>query len=473
MKKLIIACLILILVTSAAYAVILPAGIFSDNAVLQQGVRVPVWGYADNGERVTVSFQGQTVSCVAKDGKWMVRLAPLKPGGPFKMDISGSSSQTMELSNILVGEVWVCSGQSNMQFPLSSASNSLEAINSSENPKIRLYTVPMSASYTPVNDLRSRWMECNPQDVTNFSAVGYFFGRSLQKNLNVPVGLINTSWGGTIAEAWTSPAGLAKLKDYSAWVADENAKKADGPNHPSVLYNAMISPMIPYAIKGAIWYQGESNAGQAYKYRKLFPTMIQSWRDAWGEGNFPFLFVQLAPFMAIKDEPQESAWAELREAQLLTTKTCPNTAMAVITDVGDPNDIHPKKKEPVGDRLAIAARGIVYHQKIEYSGPIYKSMKINGNSVELSFDHIGSGLEAKDGDLKGFAIAGADKKFVFAQAKIDGDKVIVSSPQVPNPTAVRYGWADCPVVNLYNKEGLPASPFRTDDFPMVTAPKAQ
>jgi len=470
MRKVFIIAIALALSATAAGAAVVPAALFSDNAVLQQGIAVPVWGFADNGEKVTVKFQDQTLSTVAKDGKWMVTLAPLKAGGPFKMSIAGSN--TIELSNILVGEVWVCSGQSNMQFGLQSAANGPEAVAAATNPNIRLFSVPLKTSYTPLDSMQSSWALCSPETAKSFTAVGYFFGRDLNKALGVPVGLINSSWGGTFAETWVSPEGFKALPSYAAWIAEANAKKPEGPNNPSVLYNAMINPLIPYAIKGAIWYQGESNAGAAFKYRTLFPTMIKSWRDGWGEGDFTFLFVQLAPFTAIKTEPEESEWAELREAQLLTTKTSPKAGMAVITDVGDPGNIHPTQKEPVGGRLALAARKIAYGQDIVYSGPIYKGMKVMADSITLYFDNVGGGLVAKDGDLKGFAVSGADKKFVWATATIvGGNKVVVKSPSVPNPVAARYGWANCPVVNLFNAEGLPASPFRTDDFPMLTGPK--
>ena len=471
MKRLLIIGILVALWATAAGAAVVPAALFSDNAVLQQGIPAPVWGFADNGEKVTVRFQDQELSTVAKDGKWMVRLAPLKAGGPFSMTITGSN--TIELANILVGEVWVCSGQSNMQFGLQSAANGSEAVASATNPNIRLFSVPLKTSYTPLDSIQSSWALCSPETAKSFTAVGYFFGRGLSKALGVPVGLINSSWGGTFAETWVSPEGFKALPDYAGWIAEANAKKPEGPNNPSVLYNAMINPLIPYAIKGAIWYQGESNAGAAFKYRTLFPTMIKSWRDGWGEGDFTFLFVQLAPFMKINPEPEESAWAELREAQLLTTKTSPKAGMAVITDLGDPVDIHPKQKDPVGARLALAARKIAYGQDIVYSGPIYKGMKRRGGSITLYFDNVGGGLlVAKDGELKGFAVAGADREFVWATATIvNGNKVVVKSPSVPNPVAARYGWANCPVVNLWNKDGLPASPFRTDDFPMLTAPK--
>lgn len=466
MKRLVIVAVALLLMATASGAVVKPAGLFTDNAVLQQGISVPVWGTADTGEKVTVKFQGQEVSTETKDGRWMVRLAPLKSGGPFDMTITGSN--TIELKNVLVGEVWVCSGQSNMAFALSRATNAADAIAAAKDPMLRLYTVPHKTSYTSVDNVESNWVQSDSDTAKDFSAVAYFFGRDLRKALNVPVGLIHSSWGGTFAQAWTSPQGLKALPEYDQWVKDENEKQASGPNHASVLYNAMINPLIPYAVKGAIWYQGEANAGKAYQYITLFPGMIKSWREAWGEGDFPFLFVQLAPFTVGWHE----SWAELREAQLLTLKNSPRTGMAVTTDVGNPTNIHPTDKEPVGARLALAARKIAYGQNIVFSGPIYKGMKRDAKGITLYFDHVGSGLVAKDGDLKGFMLAGADNKFVEAKASIvGGNKVLVTNPAVADPANVRYGWTDCPVVNLFNKEGLPASPFRTDSLPMTTMPK--
>ncbi len=477
MKRIVLFAVVLTTLATAGMATIKPAALFCDNAVLQQGMPVPVWGTADNGEKVTVQFQGQTVQAVVKDGKWMARLEPLKAGGPFKMMLFYSNKPATEavvLNNILVGEVWVCSGQSNMHWSLERTTTGEQAIKEAAIPNLRLFTVPLKTSYTPLDSVDAAWVPSSPETAKSFSAVGFFFGRELSEARNVPVGLIHTSWGGTFAEAWTSPEGFKTLPEYASWIADEYAKKPDGPNHPSVLYNAMIHPLVPYAIRGAIWYQGESNAGKAFKYRELFPTMIKSWRDAWGQGDFPFLFVQLAPFGKITTEPGDSNWAELREAQLLTTKTCPSTGMAVITDLGDPADIHPRQKEPVGARLALAARKIAYGENIVYSGPIYKGMKRGRTEITVYFDHVGGGLAAKDGELKGFEIAGADQKFVNATAKIvGGNKVVVSSPTITNPVAVRYGWSNCPIVNLFNAEGLPASPFRTDDFPMVTNPASK
>lgn len=443
-------------------------GMFSDNAVLQRKISVPVWGTANNGEKVTVKIQRQTVTTVAQDGKWMVHLKPLKVGGPYTMTVSGDN--TIELKNILVGDVWICSGQSNMGFPLTAASNGKEAIAASKDPMLRLYAVPNICTDKPLDDVKSVWVESNPTTSGWFTAVGYFFGRDLRKALNIPIGLVNTSWGGSFAEAWTS---ASVLKAHPELNGIPPSLAGQAPHVASGLYNGMIYPLLPYAIKGAIWYQGESNAGAAYRYRELFPIMIKNWRDDWGQGDFPFLFVQLAPFEyePVTPDPKNSAWAELREAQLLTSLHTPKTGMAVITDLGDAKDIHPTRKEGVGARLALAARKIAYREKIVYSGPIYKSMKVDGNRITISFNHTGSGLMAKDGPLKGFAIAGDDKKFVWADAVISGKKIVVSSPKVVNPVAVRYGWANFPDVNLYNVEGLPASPFRTDDFPMLTMPK--
>jgi sialate O-acetylesterase len=297
--------------------------------------------------------------------------------------------------------------------------------------------------------------------------------------LNVPIGLIHSSWGGTIAEAWTSAEALQKLPDFAERLQQVERIRAAGesslpanqrrnPNVCTVLYNAMIAPLVPFGMKGVIWYQGESNAGRAYQYRTLLPTLIEDWRNRWGEGAFPFLIVQLANFLPVKPEPGEDEWAELREAQLFTAQKVPNCGLAVTIDIGDAADIHPKNKQEVGRRLALAALGIAYKRRIEYSGPIYKSYSREGSSIRIRFTHVDGGLVAHGGALQGFAIAGPDRKFVWAQARIEGDTVVVWSPAVSDPVAVRYGWAINPVVNLYNREGLPASPFRTDDWPGLT-----
>ncbi len=470
-------------------------GLFTDNMVLQQGKTIPVWGWADEGEVVTVRFRGHTRSTLTQQGKWFLRLEATTAGGPDTLSVSGRN--TLEIRNVLVGEVWVCSGQSNMEWPLSASFQPQNDITNSANPKIRLFTVPKLKSPAPVDDVKSTWVECSPDTVKSFSAVGYYFGRALQKARNVPVGLIHTSWGGSSAEAWMSEKALSSDPEYkrdildpfpAAWQAYEKAKQeaeSQGkqgpwpPWRPSELYNGMIAPILPFAMEGAIWYQGESNAGRAWQYRRLFPDMVRDWRTAWGQSNFTFLAVQLAPWdknrkrtlEQITEKPVESDWAELREAQVMATRTLPKLGLVVITDVGDKDDIHPTKKIPVGERLAQAARVIAYGERIAGLSPIQKSLKIKDNEAVVGFEHLKTGLAAVGDKLTGFAIAGPDRKFVWADAKIRGDRVVVSSPAVPKPVAVRYGWDDFPVVNLWSKEGLPVSPFRTDDFPMVTAPK--
>jgi sialate O-acetylesterase len=435
------------------------------------------------------------VSAIAKEGRWMIKLKPLKAGGPESLTIAGDN--TLVFTNVLVGEVWLCSGQSNMRFQLYRAENAEQAMAAANDAQLHLFSVPAEAVDEPQNDVSGIWSECTSQTVSNFSAVAYFFGRDIRRARKVPVGLIESSVGGTPAEAWTSRAALeadpemkkilekyaddlkafdpAKAKaehskqveKYQAAVkkAEANGTKppaapkpvnnpARSSRRPAGLYNAMIAPLQPFAIKGVIWYQGEANKSRAEQYKKLFPTLIQNWRAAWGEGDFPFLFAQIAPF--------QLSTAEIREAELQTWQLVPRTAMASTIDVGEATNIHPVKKEPVGARLALAARAIAYGEKIEYSGPVFSGMKIKDHRAELSFKHVGSGLVAKDGALKGFMVAGADGNFVPADAVIKGDKVLVSADSVSKPVSVRYGWAKVPDVNFYNREGLPANPFRTN-----------
>jgi sialate O-acetylesterase len=521
-----LATLILCLLTSPTWAAVKPSSLFSDNAVLQQNATVPIWGTAKEGEKVTVTFDGETETVLTKDGKWIVHLKPHKAGGPYTMTIAGEN--TITVNNVLVGEVWICSGQSNMAFGFAGSTTAGTETPNANYPKLRMLNVEHKLVLNPLADVTGNWVECSPTTVKNFSAVGYFFGRDIHKASGVPVGMIHSSVGGTAAQLWTSLTGLQKepalhayveelsaakaksdpaaeakyakeLADYPqklkawedttgkefgraimAWNSECQKSKAAGTalpprpeptapkpkppgdpvgKKPTALFNGMIAPLIPYAIRGVIWYQGESNNGKPFEYRTLFPRLIADWREKWGEGDIPFLFVQIAPY---KDDVPE-----LREAQFLTWKKTPNTAMAVTVDVGDANNIHPKQKEPVGQRLAIAARGMVYGEKIEYSGPEYDSMKIDKNRVILNFKHIGSGLMAKDGPLKGFTIAGGDKKFVEAKAEIQGDTVVVTSTQISSPVAVRYGFTNVPDGNLWNKEGLPASTFRTDPESMT------
>lgn len=487
--------------------VTLPA-IIGPNMVLQAGMQVPIYGWADAGEKVTVRFRDQAKSCIVdRTGRWCIRLAPMAADGPNELTIIGKN--TITLANVLVGEVWVCSGQSNMAWPVRASNNAEAEIAAANYPRIRLFTVALRPSLKHESDTQGSWVECSPQTVPNFTAVGYFFGRILHEELNVPVGLINSSWGGTACEAWTSrealegdPSFRPVLQRWSAavraypedktayeaaradWKRRADEAKAKGEpftehapspplfeqkqHMPGGLFNGMISPLVPYAIRGVIWYQGESNVGRAYAYRRLLPTMIRDWRDHWGQGPFAFLIVQLANFMARKDEPLDSAWAELREAQTMTAQTVENTSQAVTIDIGEENDIHPKNKQDVGKRLALIALARTYGKGIEYSGPMYHSMTVEGNKIRIKFTHA-DGLTAKNGGpLKGFAIAGDDKRFVWAEATIDGSTVVVSSPQVPRPVAVRYNWADNPEGNLYNSAGLPACPFRTDKWTGVT-----
>jgi sialate O-acetylesterase len=439
----------------------------------------------------------------------MVKLDPLQVGGPYPMTVRGKN--TITLQKVLVGEVWLCSGQSNMSLSVTSVNNAPQEIAAANYPHLRLISVPVKGTQTPQTDFVGHWAPCSPATVAGFSAVAYFFGRDLYQKLNIPIGLIHCSWGGSSCEAWVQRSVLesdsqykpllestdqrvatwdqAKLdanyqRQLAQWKKIATAAKAAGkpvPQGPRAaqdfrigqhrsanLYNGMLLPLIPYAIRGAIWYQGESNAGRAYQYRSLFPLMIRSWRHDWQEGDFPFYFVQLANFRKVKPAPAESDWAELREAQSMTL-TLPHTGQAVIIDIGDADNIHPKNKQDVGKRLALWALAKDYCQDVIYSGPVYQGMKIDGSRLVLSFGSVGGGLVARGSSLEGFTIAGADRKFVAAEARIDGDTVVVSSPQVPAPVAVRYAWADNPVCNLYSQAGLPASGFRTDQWPGITA----
>ncbi|MDZ4818351.1 MAG: sialate O-acetylesterase [Planctomycetota bacterium] len=444
----------------SAVAEVRPNALFSDNAVLQRDRKIPVWGTAAEGEEVKVTLGDKSASTTAKDGKWQVELEPMKAGGPYTLTIEGKNK--VEAKNILIGEVWICSGQSNMQWAVNQTADPKQTIAAANYPRIRLVTIPRGGKSKPQDDVAAKWEECSPETVPPFSAVAYHFGVALYKQLDVPIGLISTNVGGTPAQHWTSKEGLASQPELAGFAAEKNA---------SELYNAMIHPLVPYAIRGAIWYQGESNAGQAHRYRTLFPTMIQDWRNVWKQGDFPFLFVQLAPHRKKVDKPGDSTWAELREAQLMTLSKLPNTGMAVIMDVGDEEDIHPKAKQPVGQRLALAARALAYGEKVEHTGPMYESLSVENGRAVLRFRNIGQGLEVRGDKLTGFSIAGEDKVFHNAEAKIEGDTVVVSSPEVKTPVAVRFGWADFPQVNLWNKNGLPASPFRTDNFDGITKGK--
>ena len=626
--------------------------IIGNNMVLQRNQELRIWGWADRGEKVTVHLNEAVESTrCGKDGKWLITLPAMEAGGPYAMKIRGRN--IIELENILIGDVWVCSGQSNMESRVEAFPWAGEESARADYPGIRLFTVPRNTQLSPADEIPGgEWQECNPETVLPFSAVGYFFGKHIHKEVGVPIGLLNTNWGGTNIETWTSGesigqvpefaervAGLADLDTEAAlerkkaemreiidkyaadepgirdghavWAATEldlegwgtmelpqlwegaglvgldgivwfrlevdlpaevagrgitlalgpiddsdwtwvnghkvgetmqkynldrvyevpaeylnegtnviavrvedtgggggfngsseqmiivsadfmislagewnfrvsptelnlNTGAVLGPNsNPTLLYNGMIHPLLDFRVKGAIWYQGESNASRAYQYRELFPLMIEDWRKHWEYPDMPFMFVQLANFMKPPRKPGESSWAELREAQAMAL-SLPGTGMAVAIDIGEADDIHPINKQDVGKRLALAALNVAYGKDLVFSGPVYKDMIIAGDNAILSFEHVGGGLKARDryGYLNGFSIAGEDRIFHWARAHIQGDKVFVYSQKVKQPVAVRYGWADNPDdVNLYNAEGLPASPFRTDDWPGVTQGK--
>lgn len=485
--------------------------VFSDHLVLQRGVTVPVWGWASPGEAVAVTVAGQTKTTAADaTGSWQVRLDPLSAGEPATLTVSGNN--TVTVNDVLIGEVWLASGQSNMQFHVSEANGAGQEKAAAKFPQIRVFDVARHPAVTPQTNCEGRWVICSPETAGSFSAVAYFFGRELHQKLGVPVGLITSSWGGTPIEAWTSMPRQEGRKDFApvfrqweeklktpyddakaqaqyqtqleTWKQNAEKRKAEGKpagdkpeqpvnprehkNYIANLFNGMIAPVIPYAIHGVIWYQGENNArGEFAKlYETQLPLMIQDWRERWGQGDFPFAWVQLPNFKKATDDPgAPSDWAVMRESMLHCLSSVPNSGMAVTIDVGDPGNIHPKNKQPVGHRLALWARATVYGEQIPFSGPLPAGATINGAEVSLAFTHTDGGLVAKSGgELKGFVIVGADKKWVRAQARIEGDRVIVTSPAVPAPVAVRYAWADNPDCNLWNGAGLPASPFRTDTW---------
>lgn len=507
MKKFLLILFVFITLHVDVSAIVRLPSIFNDNMVLQQNAIINLWGSASPLEHIVVEFNNQIAECDASpEGKWKVELPPIKTGGPFELIIKGNN--TIKLKNILIGEVWLCSGQSNMEFPLKKTNDAEKEIAQADFSSIRIFIVKRNAASSPQEDCKGEWVVCSPKTIGDFSGVGYYFGENLHKELNVPIGLIQSTWGGSPAEAWMSNDVLESDPDFKPilerwdkqmkkypevlekynrnkksllkqWIIDStdainkgmappskpNTPQGPGSrNTPSGLYNGMLYPLVPLSFKGVIWYQGEANAGRAYQYRKLFPAMIKNWRDLWKAGDFPFYFVQL-PNLNRQPEPSKSGWTELREAQLITL-TVINTGMAVTIDIGDPINLHPTNKSDVGYRLSLIALNKDYGQTdISFSGPIYHSCNKFENKIYINFKPTGNGLVAKDGSaLKGFTIASDDKKFVAASAKIEGDQVIVWSDQIKNPAAVRYAWADNPICNLYNSTNLPASPFRTDDW---------
>lgn len=439
--------------------------VFGSHMVLQQQTEAPIWGWADAGEEITVTLgEAKATTKAGDDGRWTVKLATPAAGGPLQLVVAGKN--TVTLDDILIGEVWVCSGQSNMEWAVTQSDNPEQEVAAAAFPNLRLFTVTRSVAEQPQTDVEGQWQVCAPETIGSFSAVAYFFGRKLHQDLGVPVGLINTSWGGTFAEAWTSRETLAADPDFQPILERGATFTPQNPNQPSVLYNAMIHPLLPLAIRGAIWYQGESNVARAAQYEKLFPAMIGDWRKHWGRGDFPFYFVQLAPFRYRNLDPRMCA--ELWEAQLKTLAV-PETGMAVTVDIGNVDDIHPRNKQEVGRRLALWALAKTYGKDLVYSGPLYESMAVEGNKIRVNFRHAIGGLLARDGaPLTHFMVAAADGEFVPAVATIEGESVVVSSDQVPQPAAVRFAWQDDAEPNLVNQSGLPASPFRTDMRPRVT-----
>ena len=547
MKRYIAVCVVVAMWVSlpAAGAEVKLAGVFGDGMVLQRGMKVPIWGWADGGAKVTVTFAGQSKTAAADNaGKWMVTLDPLtasakgrsltvqtlleKRSGP-KITPATPMSVTigkLVVADVLVGDVWLCSGQSNMAMTVSGSVNAEAEIAAAKFPAIRHFRVGANASGAAVQpDCRGKWEVCSAATAGRFTAAGFYFARHLHKALDVPVGLVNSSWGGTCIEAWTSiealrathpgremiadfkaaagkydPAGAKKRyaaaqARYAAALAKYKASRKAGtgkgrpprrprppvgpdknPNGPAALYNGMIAPIVPLAIRGAIWYQGERNTRtNAYGYRQLLPGMIVDWRQRWGKGagadkpyDFPFFFVQLPNFVGRGGDE----WPVIRES-FLKSLSVPKTGMAVTIDVGDLKDIHPKNKQAVGRRLALSALAVAYGRDVAFSGPVYKSMRIEGGSIRLEFTHLAGGLAARGGgNLTGFAIAGADRKFAPAEAVIAGKTVLVRAAAVGKPVAVRYAWANDPTCNLTNSVDLPAGPFRTDIWPVVSQPVA-
>lgn len=487
------------LASNNAQADVKVPSIINSNMVVQRDRPIRLWGWAAANETVTVSFAGQKAQTTADgEGNWKVALSPVAAGGPHELTVSGKN--TLTFNNILVGEVWICSGQSNMQWTVAQSNNPKKEIANARYPKIRLFNIPRLVAADEQTDVPARWTECSPQTAKGFSAVGYFFGRELHAELDVPIGLIGSNWGGTRIEPWTPPVGFqenpslkniakriddtkAKYKQTTAnvierteaWLSKAKQQQAAGeevskppvlPNNPVAhrafptgIYNAMIHPLVPFTTRGAIWYQGESNRGEGMAYYEKMKSLINGWRKIWNQDDMAFLFVQLAPFHY---GGSETALPEIWEAQTAAL-SLPHTGMAVTTDIANLRDIHPKNKQDVGHRLALWALAKTYGKTgFVYSGPLYKSMTVEGNKVRLHFNHASSGLASGDGGpLTWFEIAGSDGEYKQAQAEIDGSTILVSSSEVEQPQSVRFGWNQDAEPNLINKEGLPASPFRT------------
>lgn len=457
---------VLVISSNSLYGEVKLPAIFCDNMVLQQQTEAAIWGTATNNATVKISTSWNKKNYTARagsDGKWKIKVATPSAGGPFEVIIS--DGKPIQLKNVMIGEVWVCSGQSNMEMPMKGYMNqpitgSNEAIATSSNPSIRLFTVKKASSLQPLDNVEGSWKTCEPENVSEFSATAYFFGLMLNKALDVPIGLINTSWGGTRIEPWISEDGIKKF-DFVK-LPDKNQQGTLSPQTPTVLFNAMINPLVGYSIKGAIWYQGESNRNEASQYVRLLPGMVENWRSVWGVGEFSFYYVQIAPF---DYGPTGLNSAFLREAQLKASTAIPNIGMASIMDIGERDNIHPANKKAGSDRLAFLALASTYGKTgFASSGPVLKEMTVAGSMVKLTFNNAVNGLTAYGKELSCFEVAGANKRFYPANAFIIGNGITLFCPAVAEPVAVRYAFKDFIVGDLFNTEGLPASSFRTDTW---------
>lgn len=495
--------LLVCLLAPALRAEVVLAPPFQDHAVLQRDKPLPVWGRADPGERVTVEFKGQRVGTVAgPDGRWIVYLEPVAVSvEPAELTVTGKN--TVTIRDVLVGEVWLASGQSNMEWSVAKSADAGREIAAANFPLIREFNVARTSSQEPADTATGAWRRCTPETVGGFSAVAYFFARNLHRRLGVPVGILNSTWGGTAIEVWMDTftlqstaawtginarwqEGLAEFEErkinhpleMAAWrEAEEKARAGKTPNPlpwprppvgpgtpyaPAGLFNGMIAPLQPYALRGALWYQGESNWARPADYAELFPAMIRAWRAQWNQGDFPFYFVQLANY-TVPNDPSERGWAWLREAQTAAL-TLPATGMVVTLDIGDPKDIHPVNKQEVGRRLALHARTQVYDLPGDANGPVFASAQREGKSLRVRFTHVADGLTAEKKPPQALEIAGADRRFYPATGRIEHATLLVSAPEVPEPVAVRYAWNNNPEANLFNGNGLPAAPFRSDSW---------
>lgn len=496
------------LVASAQAELQLPC-LFSNSMVLQRDQPVRIWGKASPGSQITVSLLKQQQTATAADnGRWEVRLQPLPAGGPYQLKIAGDGSQ-IQLEDVLIGEVWLCSGQSNMAMTVNGVQNAEKEVSHAQHPKIRMFTVRSGHATTPQDNCEGNWAVCHPSTVSSFSATAYFFGLRLHQELQVPVGLINSSVGGTSIESWTSisaqqavPELAPRLQawqqedeqyspekaqaDYAqqlaAWERQKAAAEEQGQraprrprqvmqprkdrNYPANLFNGKIHPLVGYTLRGVIWYQGENSAnrGFAHLYEAQLRTLVADWRTRWGQPDLPFAWVQLPCFRAAQQAPSETSGWVLVQDGMRRALDIPHSGMAITVDLGEPQDIHPRNKQDVGSRLAQWALAAVYDRDLVAMGPVLRSVGRNGHHMVLQFDHVGSGLKTKGDALQGFAIAGADQQFHWAQARIEGDKVVVWHDDITEPASVRYAWASNPAISLYNSADLPASPFRTDNW---------